>query len=107
MSKIPILETEADTITYHIGLYYHEIEEKPEIRQNEKEHINLINHINERYLKALQYIPPGSDKKPMDYEGYKDAFIENIDFLTRVFTKQKEREAQQQKAKEFMAKTKK
>lgn len=103
--KIPILNNEEDCITYHIGQYYEKVQEDPSIRLDEKKHEELIAHINERYLKALNYVPPGSEKEPMDYERYKGAFLENIDFLTEVFTKKREQEtfeaAQQELRKRF------
>lgn len=99
--KVPTLNSEAETIAYHVGIYYDRIDEKPEIRHDIDQHIALINHVNGRYLKALQYVPPGSDKEAMDYEGYKDSFIENMDYLTGVFTKKREREALSEKKKRF------
>lgn len=101
--KVPILDSEADTITYHVGLYYDKIAEQPEIRHDIDQHLALINHVNGRYLKALNYVPPGSDKEPMDFEGYKDSFIENMDYLTGVFTKKREQQAASEAKKAFRA----
>jgi hypothetical protein len=99
--KVPILNTEADTITYHMGIYYDQIAEKPEIRHDIDKHIALINHVNGRYHKALKYVPPGSEKEPMDFETYKDSFVDNIDYLTGVFTKKREKEALSESKKAF------
>lgn len=105
--KIPILNTESEVINYYIGQYYTKIGEDPSVRQNQDRHIDLINEINMKYLKALNYVPPGSEKEPMDYEGYKDSFLENIDFLTGVFTKKREQEEQAKAQEEFKNRLKK
>lgn len=105
--KIPILNNEEDCITYHVGQYYEKVQEYPSIRLDEKKHEELIAHINGRYLKALNYVPPGSEKEPMDHEGYKGSFLENIDFLTGVFTKKKEQEKQAKSQKELINRLKK
>lgn len=99
--KIPILNNESDVITYYIGQYYDKVQEDPSIRIDPDKHIYLINEINLKYLKALRYIPPGTDKEPMDYEGYKGAFLENIDFLTGVFTKKREQARLAEEQEEF------
>lgn len=99
--KVPILNSEAETISYHVSIYYSQIADKPEVRQNTKDHIALINHVNERYHKALKYVPPFSDKEPMDFEGYKDSFIENIDYLTGVFSKKRAQDELSERKKAF------
>jgi hypothetical protein len=41
----------------------------------------------------LKFLPPGlHEVVPLDYEGYKDKFIENIDYLTGVFTRKREKD---------------
>lgn len=105
--KIPILNNEEDCITYHVGQYYDKVQEDSSIRLDEKKHEELINHINVRYLKALKYVPPGSEKEPMDYETYKDSFLENINFLTGVFTKKHEQYKSDAAMEEFKNRLKK
>ncbi len=104
MSRVPYHETEAEAVNYHTALYYDRLKEEPGLRANEDKHIEFIEHINARYLKALAYEEPGLEQSrpPLDFEGHKNSFIENIDFLTQVFTKKKEKEQKSADKQKFL-----
>lgn len=92
----PILHTEEETILWFIGIYYRRITEDPDIKFEEREHIKLIEEINQEYKASLK-------KNKFNEELFEGRFIECIDFLTRIFTKKKEKRVVQ--AKEYNATT--
>lgn len=85
MPRNPTLHTVEEAIIYYTGEYYKKVEEDSRVRYDDHEHIKKIGHINEKYQGALKRI------EDCDYEAGKDKFIENIDFLTQAFTKQKKK----------------
>lgn len=90
-----ILNNEEECIHWYIKKYYQELERNPGIRSDIDEHIRLIEQINEEYNKALK------KNKDFNYELFEGRFIECIDFLTKVFTKKKEKELALAWKKEF------
>lgn len=81
----PIINTEEEAIIWYINLYYKRLGEEPDIRFEEKEHIKLIEGVDKEYKRALR------KRENFNYELFEGRFIECIDFLTKVFTKKKEK----------------
>lgn len=96
----PKIEDEQDLLHYYIGRYYQELSNNP-VREDLEKHIELIESINAQYLTTLK------KHEDFNYELWENRFKECIDFLTKVFTKKTEEEAQKQRTLEFMEETKK
>ncbi len=79
----PTLTKPEEAIHYAIGIYYQECSKKPEVRFDDKDHMNLIEEVNKRYLLELKR------NKEFDYEKYEGRFMECMDFLTQIIGKRK------------------
>jgi len=90
--RLPTIHSAEEAISYHVGLYYEKVTADPMVRRDLDRHRILIESLNKRYLSALNKI------ESVDYEKYKGGFIENMDFLTKVFSKIKERDQKSQDA---------
>lgn len=93
-------ETEEDCIHHHVAIYYEEYAKDTDVRFKPEEHIALADSINVRYLKEL------SRNKNFDYDTYSGAFIECIDFLTKIYSKKLEQESNSDRKKQFLSKLK-
>lgn len=91
----PILDNEEGVIHWFTGVYYKELEKEPTISLDLDKNISLIENINEHYKLYLNRY------KKFDYEGFEGKFIENIEFLTKVFEKRGKNEELKQWKKEF------
>lgn len=90
------IETGEDLIHHYIFLYYKSIDKDPGLRSNdEAHHIQYIYELNARYQYHLQKNPQ------IDQQKYEPAFIECIDFITKVFTKKREREEKERRNREY------
>ncbi len=98
--RIPLLNSEVDVINFYVGCYYMKVKADIDIRLNLTRHTEAINEINGRYLKALAYNPS------FNFDAYKDSFLENMDYLTQAFTKQKLQETQSHRKAAFREKFK-
>ena len=94
------LETEEECVHHHVAIYYEEYAKDPDIRFKPSEHIALADSINARYLKSLYR------NLEFDYELYAGAFIECIDFLTKIYSKKLENAASSDRKKQFLNKLK-
>ncbi len=92
--RLPDLTSEEEAITYYTAIYYEKLAEKPEVRHNPEDHIILIKEVDELYKRYLTL-------KGMD-ESYLPLFLENIDFITKVFTKKREKEEREEKQREYI-----
>ena len=93
-------ETPEDCIHHHVAIYYEEYAKNPDIRFKPEEHIALADSINVRYLKEL------SRNKGFDYDTYAGAFVECIDFLTKIYSKKLEDAASSDRKKQLLQKLK-
>ncbi len=100
MARPHKLETEEECIHHHVAIYYEEYAKDPDIRFKPDEHIALADSINVRYLKEL------ARNKDFDYDSYSGAFIECIDFLTKIYSKKLEDAASSDRKKQLLSKLK-
>jgi hypothetical protein len=91
-------ETPEECIHHHVSIYYEEYAKDPDIRFKPEEHIALADSINVRYLKEL------SRNKDFDYDTYAGAFIECIDFLTKIYSKKQKQEDSLERKKKLLSK---
>lgn len=95
MARLPTIKTKEECITWYTNKYYELRALSPGIKRREAEHITLINEVNKQYQLVLKkYLPE-------EYEAGKELFVENIDFLTKVFTLKKEAENRKEELKQY------
>lgn len=92
----PTFLTEEETIHHFIGLYYRECESNEKLRYQSEDHWQVIEHLNERYRDELKR------HKDFDFDKYQEAFMQNIDFLTKAITKRKAKIEKAEEKKRFM-----
>ena len=100
MSRPFKFETEEECIHHHVALYYEEYAKDPDIRFKPDEHIALSDKINKIYLVSL------ARHKKLNYDGYSGAFIECIDFLTKIYSKKLQNAASSNRKKQLLSKLK-
>lgn len=98
MSRPISFNTEEECIHHYVGRYYEEYAKDPTIRFKPEDHIEMADGINEGYLKDM------ARNKKFDYEKYAGAFIECIDFLTKIYTNKGEKEASSDRKKQLLLK---
>lgn len=82
-----------DMVQYHVSLYYLKLSREPSIRFNEEKHLALCSLVNNLYQDCLLRNPQ------FDYESGKDLFTDQVDFLTKAYTKKKAKDLAEEKKK--------
>jgi hypothetical protein len=94
MASPPKYKSIADLIQFYINKYYLKREEIPGLKHSQKEHLNEIEKVSKQYQKQLS-------KTEWDNEENREQFKKEIDFLTKVFTKQRQEEERKKALQEF------
>lgn len=94
-------DTPEDCIHHHVALYYEEYAKNPDIRFDLTRHIAMSDEVNKKYLKEL------SRNRDFDYDKYCDAFIDCINFLTKIYTKRSDGAVASDRKKQLLGRLKK
>lgn len=88
-------------VYFYIDLYYTRVEAEPRKRAVIEEHIKEVNYIDELYKNCLKKKP---NAKKFDYEENKNKFLDKIEVLTQVMSKQATQVAKSKAKKELVEK---
>lgn len=89
-----------DLAQHTISIYYSILAENPKIRANPQEHEQNILFLDKKYQHLLMLLE-GEDPENFSTEDHKTLFMDQVDYLTQLFTKQTAAEKRKEEMKKF------
>lgn len=95
MSNTPKSKTLQGLFLFYINKYYLIREQIPGLKHDQRKHLHEVEKINKAYLKEL------AKREEWDTEDNREQFKNEIDFLTKCYTKQRQEEERKKALQEF------